>query len=359
VVQAAVLRAAGEPMRVEDIDIAGPGPGQVRVALAATGVCHSDLSLARGRLRQSLPAVLGHEGAGTVTAVGADVTGVSPGQRVVLCWAPPCRECWFCTHGDPHLCERAADRAAQPYATATDGASVYPGLSTGAFAAETVVPAAAVHPLPDDVPLEHAALLGCAVLTGVGAVRNTARVQPGESVVVVGVGGVGLSVVQGARITGAATIVAVDRSAEKLELAGRCGADTTMVSGDDLVKQVRRHTAGRGADHVFDCVGTAATIRTSWSLSRRGGHVTIVGIGAKDDMVSFSALELFHFARTISGCVYGSMDPDRDIPFLLEQARTGALDLGALITKRITLADVDAAFAEMESGVGARSLVVF
>lgn len=358
-VQAAVLRAAGEPMRLEDIDIAGPGPGQVRVRLAATGVCHSDLSLAFGRLRQSLPTVLGHEGAGTVVDVGEGVIGVAPGDRVVLCWAPPCRECWFCTVGEPHLCERAADRSTRPYATAADGTALYPGLSTGAFATETVLPAMAVLPLPDDVPLEHAALLGCAVMTGVGAVLNTAGVRRGESVAVLGLGGVGLSVVQGARIAGATPIIAADRSTEKLALARTCGADETLVSGPDLVQEIRARTGGRGADHVFDCVGTAATIRTCWSMARRGGHLTVVGIGGKDDLVSFSALELFYYARTISGCVYGSMDPDRDVPMLLEQVRSGGLDLGALITRRIGLDDVDSAFAEMDAGVGARSLVVF
>jgi S-(hydroxymethyl)glutathione dehydrogenase/alcohol dehydrogenase len=177
--------------------------------------------------------------------------------------------------------------------------------------------------------------------------------------VVLGLGGVGLSVVQGARLVGAAPIIAVDVSPEKFALAQRFGADATLVSSDDLVREVRGLTGGRGADHVFDCVGMASTIRSAWAASRRGGHVTVVGIGGKDDQVSFSPLELFHFARTISGCVYGSMDPARDFPLLFEHLRSGALDVESLISSRIKLDDVDSAFTEMEAGVGARSLVVF
>lgn len=358
-VRAAVLRTVGEPLRVEDVDIPGPGPGQVRVRLAAAGVCHSDLSLARGTLRQPLPAVLGHEGAGVVAAVGADVAEINVGDRVVLCWAPPCRRCWFCLHREPHLCEHAADPTGRPYATAADGAPLYPGLSTAAFAEETVVPSAAVIPLPDDVPLDSAALLGCAVLTGVGAVLNTARVRAGESVAVLGLGGVGLSVVQGARLAGADGIVAIDPSTDKLARAQRLGADTPLPPGPDLAKAVRVATGGRGVDHAFDCVGAAATIRSAWSLTRRGGHLTIVGIGGKDDQVCFNALELFHFARTISGCVYGSTDPTRDVPRLVEHVRAGRLDLDALITDRIGLDGVESAFAAMAAGVGVRSLVTF
>ncbi len=358
-VRAAVFTEAGAPMTIGEVQLDGPAAGQVRVRLAATGVCHSDLSLARGRLRQQLPAVLGHEGAGVVVEVGAGVTSVAEGDRVVLCWAPPCRECWYCRAGEPFLCEHAADRATRPYAT-TGGTPVYPGLSTGAFAEETVVGESAVVPLPADVPLEQAALLGCAVMTGVGAVLNTARVRRGESVLVIGLGGVGLSVVQGARIAGATPVIAVDRSPEKLELAAELGADETFVSGDDLVKQVRGRTGGRGADHVFDCVGLAQTIRGGWSASRRGGQLTIVGIGGgKEDQVSFSPVELFHFARTIRGCVYGSTDPARDFPLLFEHLRSGELDVESMISRRISLDDVESAFQEMEAGVGARSLVVF
>ncbi|MDX6197174.1 MAG: S-(hydroxymethyl)glutathione dehydrogenase / alcohol dehydrogenase [Actinomycetota bacterium] len=356
-VRAAVLTESGAPLRVADIDLPEPGPGQVRVRIAATGVCHSDLSLARGVLRQPTPAVLGHESAGTVVSVGAGVTVAAPGDRVVLCWAPPCGACWFCGQSEPWLCERSSDAAATPYAT-YDGQDVYPGLSTAGFAEETVVSERAVIAVPDGVPLEQAALVGCAVMTGVGAVLNTAKVRAGQSVLVVGLGGVGLSVVQGARLAAAGTIIAVDRSPEKLALAQSMGATEVLEAGDDLAKQVRALTERRGVDHAFDCVGLAETIRTSWSATRRGGSTTIVGIGGKEQQVTFTALELFHFARTLQGCVYGSTDPMSDIPKILQYAAEGRLDLGALISGTVGLDGIDGAFADMEKGVGARAVVV-
>lgn len=355
-VRAAVLPEVGAPLTVVDIELPDPGPGQVRVALAATGVCHSDLSLARGTLGQRTPAVLGHEAAGTVTAIGPQVSGVSAGDRVVLCWAPPCGTCWWCRAGEPWLCEHAMDATTTPYAT-WNGTPLYPGLSTAGFATETVVSARAVLPVPAAVPLEHAALVGCAVMTGVGAVLNTARVQPGQSVLVVGLGGVGLSVVQGARLAEAGQVIAVDRSGDKLDLAGRLGATDLLEAGDDLPKRVRALTGGRGADHAFDCVGLAATIRECWTATRRGGATTVVGIGGKEQVVTFTALELFHFARTLQGCVYGSTDPARDIPLLLDHAAHGRLDLAALISGQVGLDGIDEAFAAMDRGTGARTLV--
>ncbi len=356
-VRAAVLTETGASLRVADIELPDPGPGQVRVKVAATGVCHSDLSLARGTLRQPVPAVLGHEAAGVVVCLGEGVTTCAVGDRVVLCWAPPCGQCWYCQQGEPWLCERSSDAAATPYAT-YDGVPLYPGLSTAGFAEETVVSARAVLPVPDGVPLEHAALVGCAVMTGVGAVLNTAKVRAGQSVLVVGLGGVGLSVVQGARLAGAGQVIVVDPSPDKLSLARAMGATDTLEAGDDLPKRVRALTERRGADHAFDCVGLAATIRDCWAATRRGGMTTIVGIGGKEQSVSFSALELFHFARTITGCVYGSTDPTKDIPALLEHAAAGRLDLASLITSTIGLDDIDDAFAAMENGVGARAIVV-
>ena len=356
-VRAAVLHAPGESLRLAELDLPEPGPGQVRVQIAATGVCHSDLSLARGTLRTALPVVLGHESAGTVVSVGEGVTRTAPGDRVVLCWAPPCGTCWFCGQDEPWLCERSSDSATRPYAT-VDGQDVYPGLSTGGFAEQTVVSERAVLPVPDAVPLEHAALVGCAVMTGVGAVLKTARVRAGQSVLVVGLGGVGLSVVQGARLAGAGQVVVVDRSPDKLELARTLGATDVLEAGGELAKQVRALTERRGADHAFDCVGAAATIRAAWSATRRGGVTTVVGIGGKDEQVSFSPLELFHFARTLQGCVYGSTDPLVDIPQMLDHAAAGRLDLGALVSGTVGLDGVDAAFADMTAGRGARTLVV-
>jgi S-(hydroxymethyl)glutathione dehydrogenase / alcohol dehydrogenase len=358
--RAAVLPAVGAPLAVADIEIPEPGPGQVRIRLAAAGVCHSDLSLSNGTLPQPVPAVLGHEGAGTVTAVGEDVTGVRPGDRAVLNWAPSCGSCHYCGLAEPWLCMEAGAAAATPYAKlAADGSGLYAGLGTAAFAEETVVPARAALPLPDGVPLTEAALLGCAALTGYGAVHHSARVRRGESVAVFGVGGVGLATIQAARVAGAAEILAVDVSPAKEELARAVGATQFLLAADDTPKRIRKLTEGHGADVAIECVGRAATIRAAWSSTRRGGRTTVVGIGGKDEKVAFSALELFGFARTLSGCIYGNSDPARDLPVLVGHVRAGRLDLGAMVTERIALGDIPTAFDAMLAGRGGRALVVF
>ncbi|MBP2406231.1 Zn-dependent alcohol dehydrogenase [Streptomyces syringium] len=359
-IRAAVLSAVGAPLRIAGIELPPPGPGQVRVRLAAAGVCHSDLSLSDGTLRQPVPAVLGHEGAGTVTEVGEGVTHVVPGDHVVLNWAPSCGDCHLCGLGEPWLCADAGSTATVPYATlAADGSSLYPGLGTAVFAEETVVRASAVLPLPEGVPLVEAALLGCAVLTGYGAVHHSARVRAGESVVVFGAGGVGLATLQSARLAGAGTIVAVDVSPRKEELARAAGATDFLVADDTTAKRIRELTGGHGADVAIECVGRADTIRTAWSATRRGGRTTVVGIGGKDQRVTFSALELFHFGRTLSGCVYGNSDPARDLPVIAGHVRAGRLDLSALVTERIGLDGIPAAFDAMLAGRGGRALVVF
>ncbi|HWB66555.1 MAG TPA: zinc-binding dehydrogenase [Mycobacteriales bacterium] len=356
-VAAAVLDAQGGHHEVRDVTLRELGSHDVRVQLAAAGVCHSDLSLASGALAQPVPAILGHEGSGTVVAVGDAVTTASVGDHVVLNWAPACRGCWFCLAGEPWLCERPPSASTGPHAIC-DGTEIAAALGTGAFATETVVEQRAVVPIGDDVPLETAALLGCAVLTGVGAVRRTARAQPGESVLVLGLGGIGLSAVQGARLAGAAQVIAVDIAADKEPLARACGATEFRLGGDDLAKQVRELTDGRGVDVAVECIGRGATIRQAWSATRRGGRAVVVGVGRREDRVEFGALELFHFARSLSGCVYGSSDPDGDVPELVDHWRAGRLDLDALVTHRIGLDGIDEAFARMQRGEGGRTLVV-
>ncbi|MFF8386790.1 Zn-dependent alcohol dehydrogenase [Streptomyces kanasensis] len=359
VVRAAVLPAVGSPLEITGIELPEPGPGEVRVRLAAAGVCHSDLSLSDGTMRVPVPAVLGHEGAGTVLAVGPDVTHVAPGDEVVLNWAPSCGSCHHCAIGEVWLCVDALAGVGRVYAATEDGTPLHPGLNVAAFAEETVVPARCVLPVPDGVPLTDAALLGCAVLTGYGAVRHSARVREGESVVVVGVGGVGLAALQAARIAGAGPIVAVDVSPEKEALAKAAGATDFVVASDATAREVRGLTGGRGADVAVECVGRAVTIRTAWDSTRRGGRTTVVGIGGKDQHVTFNALEIFHWGRTLSGCVYGNCDPARDLPVLADHVRAGRLDLGLLVTDRIGLADIPAAFDAMLAGKGGRALVVF
>ncbi|MFI6563180.1 zinc-binding dehydrogenase [Streptomyces sp. NPDC050534] len=359
-VRAAVLPAVGAPLEITGIDLPDPGPGQVRVRLAAAGVCHSDLSLSNGTMRVPVPAVLGHEGAGTVVAVGEGVTHVAPGAEVVLNWAPSCGSCHACSLGEVWLCANALNGAADVYAhRASDGSDLHPGLNVAAFAEETVVSAGCVLPLPDGIPLTDAALLGCAVLTGYGAVHHSARVKAGETVAVYGVGGVGLAALQAARIAGAARIVAVDVSPEKEELARGAGATDYVLASDTTAREIRGLTDKQGVDVAIECVGRAATIRTAWDSTRRGGRTTVVGIGGKDQQVTFNALEIFHWGRTLAGCVYGNSDPAKDLPVLADHVRAGRLDLGALVTERIGLDGIPAAFENMLAGRGGRALVVF
>jgi S-(hydroxymethyl)glutathione dehydrogenase/alcohol dehydrogenase len=359
-VRAAVLPAVGAPLEIAEIDLPDPGPGQVRIRLAAAGVCHSDLSLTNGTMRVPVPAVLGHEGAGTVVAVGEGVTHVSPGAPVILNWAPSCGTCHTCTLGEVWLCANALNGAADVYAHRTsDGGDLHPGLNVAAFAEETVVSAGCVLPLPDGIPLTDAALLGCAVLTGYGAVHHSARVREGETVAVFGVGGVGLSTLQAARIAGATKIVAVDVSPEKEELARAAGATDYVVASENTAREIRVLTGKQGVDVAVECVGRAVTIRAAWESTRRGGRTTVVGIGGKDQQVTFNALELFHWGRTLSGCVYGNSDPAKDLPVLAEHVRAGRLDLGALVTERIPLDGIPGAFENMLAGKGGRALVVF
>ncbi len=358
-VRAAVLPAIGSPLEITEIELPDPGPGEVRVRLAAAGVCHSDLSLSNGTMRVPVPAVLGHEGAGTVLAVGEGVTHVAPGDAVVLNWAPSCGTCHACALGEVWLCADALSGAARVHARTTDGTEVHPGLNVAAFAEETVVTASCVLPLPEGIPLTDAALLGCAVLTGYGAVHHAARVRPGETVAVFGAGGVGLATLQAARIAGAARIVAVDVSPAKEELARAAGATDYVVASANTPREIRALTGKQGVDVAVECVGRAVTIRAAWESTRRGGRTTVVGIGGKDEQVTFNALEIFHWGRTLSGCVYGNANPAEDLPVLAGHVRAGRLDLGALVTERIALDGIPAAFENMTAGKGGRALVVF
>lgn len=357
--RAAVLSAVGAPLEIRDIELPEPGPGRVRIRLAAAGVCHSDLSLSNGTMRVPVPAVLGHEGAGTVVSVGEGVSQVAPGDQVVLNWAPSCGACHACELGEVWLCANALAGAADVHARTADGTELHPGLNVAAFAEETVVAANCVLPLPGGVPLTDAALLGCAVLTGFGAVHHSARVRAGESVVVFGVGGVGLAVLQSARIAGASTVIAVDVSPEKEALARAAGATEYVVASGTTAREIRKLTGGHGADVAVECVGRAVTIRAAWDSTRRGGRTTVVGIGGKDQEVTFNALELFHWGRTLAGCVYGDSDPAKDLPVLAEHIRSGRFDLGMMVTERIGLDGIPAAFDAMLAGRGGRALVVF
>lgn len=357
--KASLLRAPGAALELVDVELDDLAPHQVRVRMAASGVCHSDLSVITGTLPHPTPCVLGHEGAGVVEEIGSAVTRVQPGDHVILSWNPACRECVWCLADQPYLCEQGLiDAFGAPYGT-VEGEPVFRGMTTGTFGESTQVLEKAVVPIPDDVPLEVAALIGCAVTTGVGAVVNTAGVAPGQTVAVVGCGGVGLSAVMGAVVAGASSVVAVDLSPERLELAAGLGATETISAGDgDPVEALRELTGGVGADHVFEVVGRSQTIRQAYDMTRRGGACTLVGAGSADDDVRFDAMELFFTGKQILGCVYGSADPPRDFPRLIDLYRSGRLPLDRLITERIGLDGIGDAFAAMEAGRGARSVVV-
>jgi S-(hydroxymethyl)glutathione dehydrogenase / alcohol dehydrogenase len=346
-VRAAVMTAVGAPLRIVDVDLPAPGPGQVEVEVAASGVCHSDLSARAGKMGWAPPMVLGHEGAGVVTAVGEGVERVAVGDHVILAWNQPCRACRACRRGEPYLCGQAtADVLASPVPL-LDGERIVPFLGAGTFAERTLVLDRAVVPIPSDIPLETAALVGCAASTGVGAVRNTARIHPGSSVAVIGCGAVGLCVIQGARAAGATTIVAVDVRTDKLDVARTLGATHTVdATAEDPVRAIRAATDG-GADAVFEVLGRSDTIRQAYDASRRGGMAVVVGVGAVDDEVTFNAMELFWQARTLIGCVYGSADPDEDFRRILDMEAAGHIDLGALITDHVTLDGVDGALDRM------------
>ncbi|HEY3008200.1 MAG TPA: zinc-binding dehydrogenase [Micromonosporaceae bacterium] len=355
--RALLARGAGIAPVIDDVRLPDPGPAEVRIRIRAAGVCHSDLSMINGTLAPPFPLVLGHEAAGVVIEAGAGAR-VSVGDPVVLNWAPPCRRCWFCSHGEPWLCETGG-RPATARGWTADGTTMHVTLGLGALADEVVVGDHAAIPVPAELPFDVAALLGCAALTGIGAVRRTARVRPGDSIVVLGLGGVGLSAVIGARAAGADPVIAVDVSEAKRPLALAAGATHMLVSDDGLTGEVRSLTGGRGVDHALECVGRADTIRLAWRCARRGGQVIVVGMGAKDDLVGLGALDIFHSARTLRSSVYGSSDPDVEVPALAAEVLAGSLDVTPLITDRITLDDAPGAFERMARGEGARSVVLF
>lgn len=356
-VKALVAFGVDTPPEVVDVTLPALGPGDVRVRIEAAGVCHSDLSMVNGTITPRYPVVLGHEASGVVAEVGESVGDIEVGDRVVLNWAAPCRSCWFCLHAQPWLCRKVEGAVSRPGGVLEDGTPVDVALGVGAFAEETVVPRSAVVSLPDGVGFDVGAVMGCAVLTGMGAVRNTADVRSGESVLVLGVGGIGLSAIAGARLAGASRVIAVDVHESKESFARELGATDFLLFDERLPKAVRAVTDGRGADHAFECVGKPATIRAAWGSVRRGGRCTVVGVGRVTDEVTFNAMEIYHFARTLTSSVFGSCDPERDIPVLAGHVASGAVDLSRLITDRTNLEGIVEAFTRMESGHGVRTLV--
>lgn len=357
--RAAVFHETGQAKVdiVDNMEVLDPQPGDVKIRMRATGVCHSDISAMNGTIPQPAPAVLGHEGAGEILEVGEGVTKVAPGDHVIVVWVPPCGECRTCLRGQPNLCPSSAGSMGNQRFS-MDGTPYFGFAGTGTFAEESVMPQQAVVKIPDDVPFEIGALIGCGVTTGAGAALNTAQVEPGSSVAVIGAGGVGISVIQGARIAGAAEIVALDMVDSKLETAKRFGA--THGATPDTIEDVKNEiTGGEGFDYVFEVVGLSSTIRQAYDLTRRGGAAVVVGAGAMDDQVSFNAFELFYMEKRLLGSLYGSADVRLEFPRLINLWRNGRLDLDNMISERLKLEDVNHAFEAMESGEVIRQVILF
>ena len=357
--RAALLRNTGDTdLEVrDDIEVVDVGPGQVRVDIKATGVCHSDLSVMNGTIPQPAPVVLGHEGAGVIAQVGEGVTSIAVGDHVIVAWSPPCSHCRFCIdRKQPHLCSSVGMGGIPHFVL--DGDPIHGMAGTGTFAEHMVVPEQAVVKISDDVPFEIASLVGCGVMTGVGAALNTAQITPGSSVVVFGCGGVGIACIQGARIAGAAEIVAVDLVDSKLEQALGFGA-THAVKPDELGSVSQAITGGDGFDYALEAIGNPRTMRAAYDAIRRGGTATIVGVGKLDEVVSFSAFELFYSEKTLKGSFYGSADVRSDFDRMLRLWKAGRLDLEGMISRRIGLDDINDAFRQMEAGTVIRQVISF
>lgn len=355
--RAAVLHEIGqEKLEVlDDVEAVGFGPGKVKLRIRATGLCHSDVSAMSGVLPQPAPFIPGHEGAGEVVDVGDGVTGLSAGDRVLVCWLPACGDCPSCKRGQTHLCLAGFMNAGTPNFK-RPGGDVFGFAGTGTFTEEVVVGAGCAVPIPDDVPFEIAALIGCGVTTGLGAAINTAQVEAGSSVAVIGCGGVGISTIQGARVQGAAQIIAVDPVASRREAALRFGA-TEAVAPGELADAKQRVTGGEGFDYVFEVVGKSATARTAYENTRRGGTLCVVGAGAMDDTFQVNMFELFFDEKRILPSMYGGGDVLRSYERAIALWRAGRIDLESMITHRVRLDGINDALDQMRTGEALRTCI--
>jgi S-(hydroxymethyl)glutathione dehydrogenase/alcohol dehydrogenase len=355
--KAAVLWERRTPLAIEEVEIADPAPGEARLRVLASGVCHSDLHHIQRDTFALPPLVLGHEAAGVVEAVGAGVTRVEPGDRVISAFGVRCGECFFCVRGQPYLC---ATPPPQNVRLRRGDTVLNPFLAVGSFAEYANVDARNLVRIPEEIPIECAALIACGVSTGLGAVFNTARVEPGATVVVIGIGGVGLNVVQGARLAGAARIIAVDLLDRKLEYARQFGATHAINARDaDPVEEIRRLTGGWGADYAFEVIGNPHTIRQAYEAVRKGGVAVVVGVAPEEAEVGINAVGMMRTGKTLMGCNYGSIRPHYDFPRCVDLYLGGRLQLDELISRRFALDEINEAFAAMEAGEVARGVVVF
>jgi len=358
-IKAAVCRAFDAPLTIEEITLRAPGPGEVEVAIEAVAICGSDISYLDGGFPCTLPAVFGHEAAGRIAAVGPGVTGLAPGDPVVVTLIKSCGTCPSCATDHPAICEAPSDPETTPIAL-PDGTPLYKGLDVGGFAERVVVDHTQVVRIPDFVPMAAASLLACGVITGVGSAINVARIQPGETVAVIGAGGVGLNAIQGARMAGASQIIALDTSPEKLATAESFGATDTLLGSEPKPwTLVRTMTGGRGADVVLVAVGNASIYDTAPRYLAPGGRMVMVGLPHASEKASYSPLGMAYAGQSLLGSMMGDAVIARDIPWLVEHYETGVLKLDELVSRSWSLEEINDAVADTRGGRAKRNVIVF
>jgi S-(hydroxymethyl)glutathione dehydrogenase/alcohol dehydrogenase len=356
--RAAVFTETGGPLTIEDLEPAAPGPRDVVVELGASGVCHSDLSLKNGYVGIMPGTVLGHEGAGTVREVGAEVAKVKPGDRIIASFIPACGTCWFCLHDASHLCDNELNVMMAMRGNRPDGSQYMAMTGLGTFAEAMTCNEGSIVKVATDLPDEQLALIGCGVTTGVGAALNTAQVQPGTTVAVIGCGGVGQAVIQGSRIAGASRIIAVDPVELKRKTAEQLGAtDFVDPNAGDPVAQVQQLTNGRGVDYAFEVIGLPETTLQAYNMIRKGGTAVMVGMTRAEAQVTIPTFDLFFNEKTLKGSKYGSGQVRRDFQRFIDLIETGRLDTGSMVSQTIKLDDVNNAFTAMENGEVIRSVI--
>ncbi|MCG8654373.1 S-(hydroxymethyl)mycothiol dehydrogenase [Yimella sp. NH-Cas1] len=355
-VKGVIARSKGAPVEVVDVVVPDPGPGEAVVAIEACGVCHTDLHYREGGINDEFPFLLGHEAAGRVEAVGEGVTEVKPGDFVVLNWRAVCGQCRACAKGKPWYCFDTAN--AKQKMTLTDGTELSPALGIGAFIEKTLVAAGQCTKVDENASAAAAGLLGCGVMAGFGAAVNTGQVGRGDSVAVIGCGGVGNAAIAGAKVAGATTIIAVDVDDRKLEQAEVFGATHTVNSkNEDAVERIRELTGGFGADVVVEAVGRPETYEQAFFARDLAGTVVLVGVPTPDTKIELPLIEVFGRGGALKSSWYGDCLPSRDFPMLIDLYRQGRFDLDAFITERIGLNDVESAFDKMHGGDVLRSVV--
>ncbi|MEX2255204.1 MAG: Zn-dependent alcohol dehydrogenase [Acidimicrobiia bacterium] len=356
--RAAIFTENDAPLSVEDVTPTDPGPRDVVVSITASGICHSDLSVINGTLPMPPPAILGHEGTGIVEEVGAEVKGLAVGDKVIGSFIPACGICWFCKNHQSNLCENTYTVMMNPRATRDDGTPLPSMTGLGTFAEQMICDEISLVKVETDLPDAQLALIGCGVTTGVGAALMTAKVEPGSSVVVIGCGGVGQAVIQGAHIAGAAKIIAVDHVALKRDMALKLGATDAVNPNDgDVITQVHGLTSGRGADYAFEVIGIPEVLTQAFMCTRAGGTTIAVGVPRSDSEIHIPSFPLILQEKRILGTVYGSANVRRDFPRLISLVENGKLDLGDMVSRTLKLDEVNDGIRAMQAGEVIRSVI--